>query len=60
MNFLARKNCTFNTLFHHISLRELTHSETFLIELTLERNQNLRIYYQRYLGERTPEYDAPG
>ena len=60
MNFLARKNCTFSTLFHHISSRKLTHSDTFFKELTLEPNLNLRIRYQRYLGERTPEYDAPG
>ena len=60
MNFLARKNCTFSTLFHHISSRKLTHSNTFFKELTLEPNLNLRIRYQRYLGERTPEYDVPG
>ena len=60
MNFLARKNCTFSTLFHHISSRKLTHSDTFFKELTLEPNLNLRIRYQRYLGERTPEYDALG
>ena len=60
MNFLARKNCTFSTLFHHISSRKLTHSETFFKELTLEPNLNLRIHYHKYLGERTPEYDASG
>ena len=60
MNFLARKNCTFSTLLHHISSRKLTHSDTFFKELTLEPNLNLRIRYQRYLGERTLEYDAPG
>ena len=60
MNFLARENCTFSTLFHHISSRKLTHSDTFFKELTLEPNLNLRICYQRYLGERTPEYNTPG
>ena len=60
INFLARKNYTFSTLFHHISSRKLTHSNTFFKELTLEPNLNLRIRYQRYLGERSPEYDAPG
>ena len=60
MNFLARKNCTFSTLFHYISSRKLTHLDTFFKELTLEPNLNLRICYQRYLGERIPEYDAPG
>ena len=60
MNFLARKNCTFSTLFHHISSRKLTHSDTFFKELTLEPNLNLRICYQRYFRKRTPKYDAPG
>ena len=60
MNFLARKNCTFSTLFHHISSRKNAHSETFFKELALEPNLNLRICYQGYLGKRTPKYDAPG
>ena len=60
MNFLARKNCTFSILFHHISSRKLAHSDTFFKELSLEPNLNLRICYQRYLGERIPEYDALG
>ena len=60
MNFLVRKNCTFSTLFHHISLRKLTHSETFFKELTLEHNLNLRICHLGYLSERAAEYDAPG
>ena len=60
MNFLVCKNCTFSTLFHHISSRKLAHSKTFFKELALEPNLNLRICYQGYLGERTLEYDASG
>ena len=60
MNFLVRKSYTFSILFHHISSRKLTHLDTFFKEFNLEPNLYLRIRYQRYLGERTHEYDAPG
>ena len=58
--FLVHKNCTFSTLSQHISSRKIAQSETFFKELTLEPNLNLRICYQGYLGERTPEYDTSG